>query len=96
MVFNRVRPAKHREAAVARIADQQAAGFFDRALKMVEDTIEKLVRLIRVDMRDVAGGINRVDGEHRQHGVFRETSRALHRPRSETISAADHFNFTRR
>ncbi len=80
MVFNRVRPAKHRKAAVARIADQQAAGFFDRAFKMVEDAIEKLVRLIRVDMRDVAGGIDRVDGEHRQHGAFRETSRALHRP----------------
>ena len=42
---------------------------------MVEDAIDKLVRLIRIDIGDKAGRVDRVDGEHRQHATFRENGR---------------------
>ncbi len=93
MVFNRVRPAEHRKAAVARIANQQAAGFFDRAFKVVEDAIQELVRLIRIEVGDVASGIDRVDGEHRQHAAFRKTGRAVHRPQLRNCPCGKLFEF---
>ena len=77
MVFKRVRPAKHRKPALARIADEQPAGFFNRAFEMVEDAIDKLVRLMRISVGDKARWVDRVNGEHRQHAAFHETGRAL-------------------
>ena len=79
MVFHRVRPAEHRDAAVTRIVHHQAAGAPDRSIEMFEDPVEQFLRIIGIIAGDVAGGIDGIHGQHRHDATFRRFRENPHR-----------------
>jgi hypothetical protein len=79
MVLHRVRPAEHGDAAVTRIVHHQAAGPPDRPVEMFVDAVQQFLRIVGIVAGDVAGGIDRVHGQHRHDATFRRFREDPHR-----------------